>query len=251
MLYKLAGVNPLIAAYKQMGVLKYENDDISGEAYFIREVLPKHVSKNALLIDVGAHVGKYALRLSHTFPEARILAFEPNPITFVELGKNIGSTKVESFNFALSSEVNDSEIFTYGDSQDSEHSSVYQAVMTDIHTSKNAKALPIKLTTLVDFCKAKGIESVDFLKIDTEGHELEVLKGAKEMLAAGKIKLIQFEFNEMNIISRVFLKDFYDLMPNYDFFRLDSKCLIPLGAYSSMNEIFHFQNIIAIPQNTP
>ena len=59
---------------------------------------------------------------------------------------------------------------------------------------------------------------------------------------------MQFEFNEMNVISRVFLKDFYDLLGDeWDFFRLDTRKLIYLGRrYDSANEIFKFQNIVAI-----
>jgi len=65
-------------------------------------------------------------------------------------------------------------------------------------------------------------------------------------IAENKIKLLQFEFNEMNIISRVFLKDFYSLLRGFDFFRLDTQRLIPLPNYDATNEIFKFQNILAI-----
>ncbi len=65
------------------------------------------------------------------------------------------------------------------------------------------------------------------------------------MLSNGKIEVIQFEFNEMNVVSRTFLKDFYDILSNYDLCRLDSNKLIPLFKYESKNEIFQFQNFLA------
>ncbi len=78
---------------------------------------------------------------------------------------------------------------------------------------------------------------------------MEVLSGAKALLAEGRIHFIQFEFNEMNIISRVFLKDFYDLLQGFSLYRLDSNRLIPLAGYSSTNEIFKFQNLLAVNDN--
>ncbi len=76
--------------------------------------------------------------------------------------------------------------------------------------------------------------------------ELEVLKGAAELLKRGAIKIIQFEFNSMNVYSRAFLHDFYCLLPGFEFFRLSADKLIPLNEYHSQNEIFLYQNIIAI-----
>jgi hypothetical protein len=85
------------------------------------------------------------------------------------------------------------------------------------------------------------------MKIDTEGHEYAVLQGSQELLQRGAFRLIQFEFNQMNVMSRVFLKDFYDLLgEGYVFFRLSEHELIPLEGYNTRNEIFIFQNIIAV-----
>jgi hypothetical protein len=50
----------------------------------------------------------------------------------------------------------------------------------------------------------------------------------------------------MNVISRVFMKDFFDLLFEYSIFRLDSQKLIPMFGYSSDYEIFKFQNLLAI-----
>ncbi len=83
------------------------------------------------------------------------------------------------------------------------------------------------------------------MKLDTEGHELEVLKGATGLISQDAIGVIQFEFNEMNVLSRVFLRDFYRLLEGYYMYRLDSNRLVPLYRYSSENEIFRFQNFVA------
>jgi hypothetical protein len=84
------------------------------------------------------------------------------------------------------------------------------------------------------------------LKIDTEGSELEVLKGAEKMLCNKKIDIIQFEFNSLNVISRVFLKDFYDILKDFSLYRINTNCLIPLPKYDTENEIFKYQNFLAV-----
>ncbi len=95
-------------------------------------------------------------------------------------------------------------------------------------------------------CQRKKIKEVKFLKIDTEGNELNVLLGAAQLLKEKRIETIQFEFNEMNTVSRVFFRDFQELLPDHAFYRLLPAGLLPLEKNSPMtNEIFGYQNIIA------
>ena len=95
--------------------------------------------------------------------------------------------------------------------------------------------------------KKEKIDRISLLKIDTEGTEYDVLMGGKETLKQGKIDIIQFEFNEMNVYSRTFMKDFVEILPKYEFFRLMPYGLYPMGEYRpSTWEIFAFQNIAAI-----
>ena len=75
---------------------------------------------------------------------------------------------------------------------------------------------------------------------------MEVLKGAIKLISENRVGIIQFEFNEMNIVSRVFLRDFYKILDKYNIYRLDSNKLIPLLEYNSTNEIFKFQNLLAV-----
>jgi hypothetical protein len=119
-------------------------------------------------------------------------------------------------------------------------------VYSKIYQSNNIKTIACQADTVDNFCKTNGIDHIDFLKIDTEGNELNILKGARKLLETENIDVIQFEFNEMNILSKTFIKDFEDLLPNYDLFRIRSRGLIPIANVSSQNLIFMFQNIVAI-----
>ena len=103
------------------------------------------------------------------------------------------------------------------------------------------------MNTLDNFAKREKIERIDFLKIDIEGNELAVLQGSKNLLTKNRILFIQFEFNEMNVYSRTFFKDFIDMLPDYIIYRMMPRGLYKLGPYRpSTHEIFAFQNIIAV-----
>jgi hypothetical protein len=114
---------------------------------------------------------------------------------------------------------------------------------------QNVQAFKFSMTTLDRFAEVEDIHVIDLLKIDTEGTELYVLKGAMRLLKKKRIRFIQFEFNEMNVYSRTFFRDFIDLLPGYTFYRLMPSGFYQLGPYRpSTHEIFAFQNILAVPE---
>jgi hypothetical protein len=61
------------------------------------------------------------------------------------------------------------------------------------------KKTPVLVTTLDQYCQEKGIHFINLLKIDTQGYDLEVLKGAKGLLQSNRIQLIFMEVNFANI----------------------------------------------------
>ena len=85
---------------------------------------------------------------------------------------------------------------------------------------------------------------MDFVKVDVEGHELEVFKGASGMLAQGKIKRIQFEYGGCNIDSRVLLKDIFDFLTpyGYAFYKVFPHLLRFVLRYDQRLEIFQYRD---------
>ena len=243
---RLAGCDLLLLAHQSVGILKYQTGEESGEQHVIDHVLP-HVfaEKRPVLFDVGANIGSYSVSLHRRFPAALIFAFEPNPLTYRTLDGALTPLRVKCFNVGLGDREGTGKIYTYAQEQASQHASMYREVFTELHREASPVESEFRIVTLDDFCRQEAIERIDFLKIDTEGHELAVLKGASRLLADERVNIIQFEFNEMNVVSRVFLKDFYTLLRGYDFHRLDSNRLIPLRQYTAANEIFQFQNVLA------
>ena len=245
-----AGLDMLEIAYNNIGILKYKNNIVSGEHFLISRILKQNLSRIScpIIFDVGANIGEYSMLLANEFPLSIIYAFEPNTSTFAQLVEK-SSSPIKCINAGLGAEEKAEKIFTYSDNLSTAHASVYKDVFQVFHKRDDITEVDFQLTTLDLFCKQEGISNIDFLKIDTEGNELNVLKGAKRMLLSGKIKIIQFEFGECDIFSRVFLRDIYAILTNYNIYRLDSTRLIPLFNYSSTNEIFRFQNLVAVSKD--
>lgn len=244
-LARITKINLLLLSYKDIGILNYKSSRISGEQFLLEKYLPSRIKNpNPILFDVGANVGEYSIALSQ-IKNSTVFAFEPNVDSIKVLKEKIHNKNIRAYNFGLSSRSGESNLYLNQNDSKSELATLYKEVIEDIHNQSSIQQVA-KLQTLDEFCVKNNISYIDFIKIDTEGHELEVLKGAMSTISAGKIEMIQFEFNEMNIISKVFLKDFYDLLKNYQFYRLKENGLISLGPYSTDNEIFKFQNILAI-----
>jgi FkbM family methyltransferase len=229
-----------------MGILNYENDRVSGEASFIKFLIKQKKISSGVIFDVGANVGNYSTMLIEKGATAPIYAFEPHPATFLQLKKSADKNKFTAVELGLSESKMLTKIYDSAESDGSEHASIFKNVIEKIHEYK-VKETDIQLTTIDLFVKENNINNISFLKIDTEGNELNVLKGATECIAKKMIDIIQIEFNEMNIVSRTFLSDIINLLPEFEFYRLLPDSMYPLGKYRPLfYEIFAFQNIVAI-----
>ncbi len=250
-IFKKFKIDPLIFAYNKIGILNWENDSLSGEVFFVNEILLKQLHQNRQLIffDIGANVGRYSESLLKKFNNAEIHAFEPLPSCIAKLQKLKEShlNRLIINNLCVSNEKEEFSISTYSNDLESEHASIYADVLTTIHKSNQIQSIPVLATTIDKYCEDHAIKNIDLLKIDTEGHEFKVLLGSKKMIEENRISFIQFEFNEMNIISRTFFKDFYDLLiSKYSLYRLNTNRLMPVKNYDSFLEVFKFQNFIAV-----
>ena len=143
----------------------------------IRRLLPhEHID---MIFDVGANVGDTALAFRRHFASATIHCFEPNSELAPHLNGLDANLNVHSV--ALSSRVGESGFDKSGSGSD-----VYSL-------SDDKSGETVALDTVDNFCKTRLIDHIHYLKIDTEGHDLEVLKGAAAMLADFRIDLVQAE----------------------------------------------------------
>jgi len=105
----------------------------------------------------------------------------------------------------------------------------------------------VELTTVDAYCAAEGITRIDFLKVDVEGHDLFVLKGAQHMLGEARIQALQFEFCELNITSRATFFDFWNLLKDrYDLYRMCVDGEYRIERYDPLlHEIYYPVNFLA------
>lgn len=247
-------IEPLQYAYNSLGILNWQNDKLSGEDFFLKSVLSSFFEPKTskIIFDVGANKGDYTLKLANFFPQDRIYSFEPLPSAYrIAQNKTKGFSNVKLFPLGLGANNTSSNIYSYRNNHSSQHASLHREVFTDIHKDNEIDTFNVELNTVNDFCSDHQLNHINFLKIDTEGYEYEVLKGAKQMLEENRIDFVQFEFNEMNVISRVFFKDYFDFFDKigYRLYRLNTNSLIPISQYDSILEVFKFQNFIATKEN--
>ena len=144
----------------------------------VREFLPRLAVRT--VFDVGANVGQSAREYLAAWPDAVIHSFEPLPSTFERLRDELrGEPRVTPVAVGLSDREGTAHMDP-GASSDA-------ARVTDGPGEKAA------MTTLDAYCRGAGVERIDFLKIDTEGHDLKVLEGGGEMLARDAVALFQVE----------------------------------------------------------
>jgi FkbM family methyltransferase len=229
-----------------LGILNSENEARSGEAHFLRS-LPRffRTDEDFVVFDVGANVGTYARLIKQLYPSALIFAFEPHPANFETLGQQAQQFDFRAFHLALSDTVGTTQLYDRIETG-STHASLYRDVIEQLH-HETAISHPIAVTTLDQFTQEHQIDHIHLLKIDTEGSEWNILRGASRLLDARAIDVVQFEFNEMNVVSRVFIRDFQTILPNYTLFRMLPDGLMPISPDPIfLSEIFAYQNIVAV-----
>lgn len=143
------------------------------------------------IFDVGANKGQTALDYLQKFPEAKIFSFEPVSETFEVLKNNLYSApNVLCFNLALGEQNDQKQMLVEGTSG---CNSILNT--TDFNSKSNQSLESIKVMTLDSFLENydNEIHQIDLLKIDTEGYESQVLRGAKATLSSNKILYILAE----------------------------------------------------------
>jgi len=234
------------AGFRGLGILNYRTQTLSGERYLVHSKLPRFLGTDRpVLFDVGANEGDYSEQFLRVFTNAQIFAFEPHPMTFSRLSKRVGA-RVLVNQVALGAEVGNARLYDRNDNGSS-HASLNESVLSRIHSVAEPASVKVEVNTLDAFVDLNGVQQIDFLKIDTEGNELDVLKGATRLLRAGRIRFIQFEFNEMNVTRRIFLDDFRETLPNHELFRLLPQALMSVERAPLIQDVFAFQNFLAVP----
>lgn len=149
-----------------------------------------------VIFDVGANIGAIAEKYRRLFSGAKIYAFEPFPEVYNELSRKMsGDQRIIPCKLALGSaqakkslRVNASSATNSLLETEESAASYWGVGLMDTTTT-----VEVPVATIDEFCRDKRVETIDILKMDTQGTELEVLKGATGMLSDGRIRVIYTE----------------------------------------------------------
>ena len=169
-------------------------DKLSRRAFFFQSSrhgiadvldLKPFIDPSDILIDIGANVGQTAFKFRAAFPRNRILCFEPVASTFQRLEERTEKLGVERYRLALGAASGTETIYLTDFS-----------VTSSFHPSDPAKVRgteQVKVVTLDEFLAEHNGNHVGLLKIDAEGHDLQVIAGAKRILSSGAVKFVSAE----------------------------------------------------------
>ena len=233
------GLVELQQGYENLNYNYFENGE-----NFVLDIIRQHLAVETVF-DVGANQGEWSKIAAKKFPEARIYSFEVLPETHRQLVANCKAhPRIVPVAFGLGDREEEREVY-YAPGRSGKTTCV--ANFFETFHGGQAQVGRGKVLTGDRFCRDQGVGAIDFLKLDVEGYEPQVLKGFQEMLAAGKIRMIQFEYGYINVATHFLLKDFYEL---FHLFRMRAGKIYPnhvdFREYRFQDENFLGPNYLAV-----
>ena len=209
---------------------KFSSNEIERD---IKEYLKK---KDKIVFDVGCFRGTFTKNFIKNEQKLGIKSnfflFDPNPNVKNYIKQLLQNEKVKYFNFAFDNSNTNKKFYlnTFfepaGSSlntmvrDDKKWTTTRKLIMQILSPFKrigNFSEINVQTQTLDNFCLSNKIENIDVLKIDTEGNDLNVLKGAKKLLSENKIKAIYTEISDTKINFKEKEKSTIDFLNNYNF----------------------------------
>jgi FkbM family methyltransferase len=216
----------------------------NGELRLLRELAPQLRT----VMDVGAHVGDWTSRLLSCAPDAQVHAFEPSAQAWESLQIRRFPQNVMLHRMALSSTAGVGSLKVFADAPSWNTLHNRHGLEAGWGRAPATTSEDVRLDTLDAFCAEHSLDSVDLLKIDTEGHEVDVLLGSQTSLAAGIIRRVQFEYGGAYLDSRRQLRDAFELFSGLDYllFRIVPDGLAACPVYDRRLENFRYNNYLAL-----
>jgi len=174
------------------------------------------------IFDIGANVGQTVKEFRRDFPEAELYSFEPVPASFAALKKAVqGMERVQTRQLAFGRQRGVAKMLAISNLSDNR-------ILDEKEIDQYNEVVEVEVQTIDSFMAEAGLDRVDFVKIDTEGMDLDVLYGAEKQLDANRIDVVQVEagVNRDNTRHR-HLVEFMDYM--------DSKSYLLFGLYEQIH----------------
>ncbi len=219
---KLFGNSYYLSQFARVVVQTYDNDrndnmDTNGEKSLLKMLIPL-TGINSVFIDVGANVGDWSKSLVEMGYHGHLIAVDPlaeNLAKAKEKLERIGCKKYDLCQYAVSNQPGHLKFYINNDRTLSGHDSLFD--MGELGYQENVSCIEVVSTTIDELASQFNIAEINFLKIDVEGNELSVLKGANRFLESGSIEFIQFEFGHAARAARFYLHDIVNFLMKYDY----------------------------------
>jgi FkbM family methyltransferase len=211
-------LRPVLEGQRLKWTLK---ENLSVDATYWLDVVEPLLSKDDVVFDVGTNIGTIANWFSNR--TKHVHGFEPHPDNLRMTQDQIVLRQTKNITLsqlALGSEPGSLQLHVK--SFHGHHS------LGDTSASPTVEKIDVQVDTVDRYCKTNAIDRIDFLKIDVEGFEEDVLKGATGMLAEGKVGLVLFELRQSILASlgKQGSAIFTPLLENgYSVFTLDGRVL--------------------------
>ncbi len=141
-------------------------------------------SDGGVVLDIGANIGVTIDMWKRAWPNSTVFAYEPTKSTYEQLKKRCRKySRVTCVQKGISNSVGKMRISI-------QESSTWNRI---VGTEYDGNTEEVTVSTIDAECDANGLDSIDLLKIDVEGHEFAVLQGAKNTLLDRRIGLIYIE----------------------------------------------------------
>jgi FkbM family methyltransferase len=179
----------------------------NGEERAVASLSPSGIR---VAFDVGAFRGEWTSMVRRHHPQALVHCFEVSPTAAQELREQVGGVDGITVNeFGLGPESRRGTLHVNERLPD-------QTSLVD-RRDTDTRAVEVDIWSGDDYIRRHAVERVEFLKIDAEGYDLEVLRGFSSSLEHGRISVVQFEYGEWNVRSRRLLIDFYEFLEPFGY----------------------------------
>jgi FkbM family methyltransferase len=139
--------------------------------------------KYRFIIDAGGYIGTAAIKLAKAFPEATIVSIEPSRDNFAMLAMNVRFyPNIVPLNTALGSAAGSTGLVDRGTGEVG-----FSTVQSPADTASPLRLHEVAVKTVPDLMKRFGVSGIDFLKLDIEGAEHDLMKGQPDWLAATRV----------------------------------------------------------------